>query len=225
MENERRAPPAIKYIGGYLATKKLKGSSGDRKEEVIENGVVYRLWNPYNSKLSAAIISGLKNMYIKEGSKILYLGAANGTTCSHISDIIGPEGVIYCVEISERSMRDLLQVCETRPNMIPILSDARNTDSYAAELSDIDIIYQDVSARDQAEILLANKEFLKPGGYAYAAIKSQSIDVSKDPKDIYKEFISKVSKGMELIEAIDISRYDKMHLFVIFRKPIKNPNK
>jgi fibrillarin-like pre-rRNA processing protein len=225
MENKSAAAPAIKYIGNYLATKKLNGSEGDRKEEVIEHGVAYRLWNPYNSKLSAAIISGLKNMHIKEKSKVLYLGAANGTTCSHISDIIGPEGLVYCIEISERSMRDLLQVCETRPNMIPILSDARNTDSYAAELSDIDIIYQDVSARDQAEILLANEEFLKPGGYAYAAIKSQSIDVSKDPNEVYKEFISKVSKRMELIETIDISRYDKMHLFVVFRKPIKNPNR
>ena len=38
------------------------------------------MWNPYRSKLAAAMINGLENMQIKAGSTVLYLGTATGTT-------------------------------------------------------------------------------------------------------------------------------------------------
>lgn len=72
-----------------------------------ENGakIEYRIWNPFRSKLGAAILGGVENTYIKPGSKVLYLGAASGTTVSHVSDIVGPEGRVYAVEFSHRSGR------------------------------------------------------------------------------------------------------------------------
>jgi hypothetical protein len=50
----------------------------------------YRIWNPYRSKLGAAIIGGIGRLFIQPGCKLLYLGAASGTTVSHCSDIVGP---------------------------------------------------------------------------------------------------------------------------------------
>ncbi len=181
-------------------------------------GKEYRTWNPYRSKLSAAILKGLKNMNITRGSNVLYLGAATGTTASHVSDIITKEGSIYCIELSERSMRDLLKVCEHRENMLPILEDARNTEAYASDVGSVDILYQDISAKDQADIFIRNSAFLKKGGTAYVAIKSQSIDVSRSPEKIYAEFISKVSRHMQLEERIMLEPYDRMHLFAVFSK-------
>ena len=178
----------------------------------------YRLWNPYRSKLGAAISKGMKRMEIKRGSGVLYLGAATGTTCSHVSDIIGEKGILYCVEISERNVRDLLKVCERRSNMLPIFNDARNVEGYGEDVGSADVIYQDIAARDQAEILLENCKLIKKGGYAYVAIKSQSIDVSRRPSEVYKEFLDKVSKRFSLLESIDIMPYDKMHLFVVLQK-------
>ncbi|KAF5743514.1 hypothetical protein HS088_TW08G00098 [Tripterygium wilfordii] len=52
--------------------------------------VEYRVWNPFRSKLAAAILGGVDNIWIKPGAKVLYLGAASGTTVSHVSDIVGP---------------------------------------------------------------------------------------------------------------------------------------
>lgn len=52
--------------------------------------IEYRVWNPFRSKLAAAIVGGIGNIYMNPGSKVLYLGAANGTTVSHVSDIVGP---------------------------------------------------------------------------------------------------------------------------------------
>lgn len=52
--------------------------------------VEYRAWNPFRSKLAAAILGGIDQIHIKPGAKVLYLGAASGTTVSHVSDIVGP---------------------------------------------------------------------------------------------------------------------------------------
>ena len=206
-------------IGNRLATKNLVPGQRVYGEELVNiNGVEYRLWNPYRSKLSAAIINGLKNMNIKKGSKVLYLGAANGTTCSHVSDIIDRQGILFCIEISERSMRDLIKVCEKRENMMPILADARNTPYYEDEVGKVDIIYEDVSARDQADILLSNSKMLNRNGFAYVAIKSQSISMSKNPSEIYQEFIDKVSNEFKLVEKVKIEPFHKKHLFAVFQK-------
>lgn len=55
-----------------------------------ENKIEYRVWNPFRSKLAAAILGGVDQIYMPPGSKVLYLGAASGTTVSHVSDVVGP---------------------------------------------------------------------------------------------------------------------------------------
>ena len=206
-------------VGGKLATRSAYHGKKVYGESLVDIGdEQYRLWNPYRSKLAAAILNGLKEMHIKESSSVLYLGASTGTTSSHVSDIVGRSGAVYCVEISERSMRDLLKICEVRGNMLPILQDARKSDAYAEDVGNVDVIYQDVAARDQDQILISNSKFLKKGGYAYVAIKSQSIDVSRDPSEVFKEFLDSVSSSFKVLEKIDIAPYDNMHLFVVLKK-------
>ncbi len=206
-------------VNGKLATRNLVPGARVYDEELAEiSGEEYRLWNPYRSKLAAAMLNGMKNMSIKRGAKVLYLGAATGTTSSHVSDIVGDSGVVYCVEISERSMRELVKVCEARPNMLPMLLDARNVDDYAGDIEPCDALYQDIAARDQSDILLRNGRLLKSRGFAYVAIKSQSIDVSKDPQSVYKAFLEEISGAFDVLEKIDLAPYSKMHLFVVLRK-------
>lgn len=52
--------------------------------------IEYRVWNPFRSKLAAAILGGVDQIHMPPGSKVLYLGAASGTTVSHVSDVVGP---------------------------------------------------------------------------------------------------------------------------------------
>ncbi|MDE1856043.1 MAG: fibrillarin-like rRNA/tRNA 2'-O-methyltransferase [Candidatus Micrarchaeota archaeon] len=206
-------------IDKKLATRNTVPGEQVYDEELLEiEGKEYRTWNPYRSKLSAAIINGMKLMAIKPGSKVLYLGAATGTTPSHVSDIVGRDGAVYCVEFSERNMRELIQVCEKRENMLPILCDARMVESYAEEVGIVDVLYQDVSARDQAEILLRNARQLRDGGIAYVAIKSQSISSSEKPKIVFEEFLKHIQVGFKVLERIEIEPFDKGHLFVVLQK-------
>lgn len=80
--------------------------------------IEYRVWNPFRSKLAAGVLGGLDHIYIAPGKKVLYLGAASGTSVSHVADIVGPEGTVYAVEFSHRSGRDLINMAKKRTNVI-----------------------------------------------------------------------------------------------------------
>jgi fibrillarin-like pre-rRNA processing protein len=203
-----------------LATINLDRHNQVYGERLIEiNGVEYRLWDPYRSKLAAAIVKNLKENPIAPGRQVLYLGAASGTTSSHVSDIVGLNGCVYCVEISSRPIRDLLRVCARRKNMLPILADARQPHSYCSLVKKVDVIYQDIAQPDQTDILLANARiFLPEGGFAMLSLKARSIDVTKEPREIFRNEMEKLEREMEIIDAKILDPYEKDHAMFVLKK-------
>ena len=132
----------------------------DSPAPVVENGetaattkVEYRVWNPFRSKIAAGILGGLQDIYMKPGSKVLYLGSASGTSVSHVADIVGPTGTVYAVEFSHRSGRDLINMATHRTNVIPIVEDARHPLKYRMLVGMVDCIFADVARPDQARIV------------------------------------------------------------------------
>ncbi|MBN2043065.1 MAG: fibrillarin-like rRNA/tRNA 2'-O-methyltransferase [Candidatus Aenigmarchaeota archaeon] len=181
-------------------------------------GREYREWNPFKSKACAAIACGLREFPLKSGLKVLYLGISFGQTATFFSDIIGKDGIIYGVELSERCLTDLNSVAEKRGNIVPILGDARKPDEYGW-IEPVDLIYEDVASDDQAEIMIRNSShFLKPGGFAMIAIKARSIDVVKEPRIVFKEQLEILKKHFEVVETRDIEKFEKDHLFVVLKR-------
>ncbi len=185
-------------------------------------GVEYRVWDAFRSKLAGAIIKGLQTVPIEPGSKVLYLGAASGTTPSHVSDIVGESGYVYCVEFAQRSLRDLVNnVANFRTNISPILDDARMPERYAMFITGkVDTIYCDVAQPEQAKLLADNADaFLKPGGWVMLACKSQSIDVTMAPTAVYKQEASVLRKrGFDVKEIVELDPYDKAHAMIVGQK-------
>ena len=181
---------------------------GERLLEV--DGVEYRQWNPLRSKLAAFLLLGGTDLRLAKDSRVLYLGAASGTTASHVSDIVS-DGIVYCVEVSQRSFRDLLRVCESRPNMIPILADAKAPQGYAHLVEHVDLVYQDIAQRSQVDIFLRNlREFAVSRGVLM--VKSRSIDVNRDPGEVYATVRSRVlAQGLHVKSVTDLRRYSKDH--------------
>ena len=208
--------PGVFLVDGRLATRNLvPGYRVYGEKLAVINGVEYRQWDLHRSKLAAALHKGLKVMPIQPGSSVLYLGASTGTTASHVSDIVGKEGVVYCVEFAQRSMRDLLAVCERHENMFPIMGDARQPREYSEGIEKVDVVYQDVAQPDQDEIFINNSRmFLKQGGWGMIAIKSQSIDVTRQPRKVFEEFVTRVGGEIEVSDQIDLHPYDLEHLFI-----------
>jgi fibrillarin-like pre-rRNA processing protein len=182
------------------------------------DGKEYRVWDPFRSKLAAALIKGLKELPIKHGSKVLYLGAASGTTASHVSDLVGWEGLVYCVEFAARPMRDLLISCAERKNMIPLLADARHPETYRLFVGEVDVIYEDIAQPDQSDILLKNAEiYLKRGGYAMLALKARAVDVTSKPEEVYRKEREKLEQRMEILDFRTLEPFEKDHAFFLLR--------
>jgi fibrillarin-like pre-rRNA processing protein len=187
--------------------------------EVIE-GVEYRVWDPYRSKLAAYILKESKKIPLKDGERILYLGAGTGTTASHISDIVGEKGAVYCVEFSQRVLRELVErLCRSRVNIYPLLADARLPDRYPGFVKTVDGIYCDVAQPYQAKIMGDNSEiYLKKGGWGLIAVKARSIDTTSDPEVVFKNEVETLKKkGFKIIDTRRLEPFEKDHLMVHFR--------
>jgi fibrillarin-like pre-rRNA processing protein len=180
-------------------------------ERLVEfQNVQYRAWDPSRSKLAALILLGAEDLGLDRSSRVLYLGAASGTTASHVSDIT-TSGIVYCVEVSQRSFRDLVRVCETRKNMIPIMADASRPEEYSELIEGADFVYQDIAQRDQAEIFAKNMRHFGVE-HGILMLKSRSVDVNRDPGEVVssvrKEF---ESKGVPVRKVVDLDQYAKDH--------------
>jgi fibrillarin-like pre-rRNA processing protein len=203
-----------------LATKNLTPGRNVYGERLVHyEGVEYRLWDAFRSKLAAAILKGAKTVPIKPGHKVLYLGAASGTTASHVSDIVGEGGHVYCVEFAPRAMRELVNnVCAYRCNMIPLLDDARFPERYAVFVrGKVDDIYCDIAQPEQAKVLADNADFfLKNSGWIMLAVKAQSIDVTKEPSEIFRREVKILeNRGFHIADIIHLEPYDKAHAMII----------
>jgi len=203
-----------------LFTKNPSDLLGEKvyNEKIIKkNKVEYRSWMPYRSKLAALL---LKNAEVKINPdfKILYLGAATGTTVSHISDIL-TNGSIYAVESSAVAMKKLLKVCKKRNNIIPIYCDAFHFEKYQTIVPNVDMIYQDISQRNQSDIFIENiKTFLKLGKTSVLMVKARSIDVSLKPKEAYKKVTDDLkSAGLKVLDSVDLSPFEKDHAAIIIK--------
>lgn len=203
-----------------LGTKNLSPGKNVYGERLLRyEGTEYRVWDAFRSKLAGAIFKGLETIPIKPNHSVLYLGAASGTTASHISDIVGEKGHVYCVEFASRSIRDLVDnVCPYRINMSPILEDARFPEKYAMFIKGkVDDIYCDIAQPEQAKVLVDNaKHFLKESGWIMLAVKAQSIDVTKEPTEVYEQESRVIERhGFEIEQVVHLEPYDKAHAMIV----------
>lgn len=182
-----------------------------------EEKIEYRVWNPFRSKIAAAVLGGVDNIWIKPGAKVLYLGAASGTSVSHVSDIIGPTGVVYAVEFSHRPGRDLINMAKKRTNVVPIVEDARMPLKYRMLVGMVDVIFADVAQPDQSRIVALNASyFLKVGGHFVISIKASCVDSTAAPEAVFASEVNKLKKdNFKPQEQVTLEPYERDHAVVI----------
>ncbi len=204
--------------GNKIYTKNLAPGRKVYTERFVSvDGLEYREWDRTKSKLSAAITNGIKEVPIKKGTKVLYLGASTGTTVSHVSDIIESHGIVYAVEFAKRVLKNIFSVASARNNIVPILADARKPGDYYW-VENVDVVYCDVAQPDQTRIAIDNTKYFG-AHYIMIAIKSQSIDVTKNPDDVYKEQIDILEKnGFEVVDWVKLDPYEKDHCFIVAKR-------
>ena len=147
----------------------------------------------------------------------MYLGAASGTTVSHCSDLVGPEGMVYAVEFSHRPGRELINMAKKRTNIIPIVEDARYPLKYRMLVGMVDVIFADVAQPDQARIVGHNAEyFLKNGGHFMISIKANCIDSTVAAEAVFASEVKKLqTMNFKPREYVTLEPYERDHAVVI----------
>ncbi len=174
----------------------------------------WRAWDPHRSKLGAMCELGMETG-LEGGETALYLGAASGTTVSHVADFAGPT---YAVEFAPRPTRDLLSAAESRPRLFPLLADARKPETYAHVVeADVDVIIQDVATRGQARVALENRRFLADDGHLLLAVKARSEDVTSDPNAVFAEVRADLEDGYVVLDSRRLDDYHADHLGIVAR--------
>lgn len=172
----------------------------------------WRRWDPHRSKLGAMLEKGI-DTGLGDGDSVLYLGAANGTTVSHVADFAGPT---YAVEFAPRPTRDLVSVAETRERLFPLLKDARKPETYAHVVeSDVDAIVQDVATRGQARVANENRQFLADDGTLIMAIKARSEDVTRSVEDVFDAVLETLGDQYVIDARERLEPYHDDHLAVV----------
>ena len=171
----------------------------------------WRRWDPHRSKLGAMLALGM-DTGLDGGETTLYLGAAAGTTVSHVADFAGPT---YAVEFAARPMRDLLDAAESRPRLFPLLADARKPERYAHVVEPVDALVQDVATRGQARVARLNRQFLRDDGRLLLAIKARSEDVTRPPDEVFEDALDDLRSSYEVLATRRLSPYHEDHLGVV----------
>jgi fibrillarin-like pre-rRNA processing protein len=182
-------------------------------------GEVWREWIPWRSKLGALFTKRPDIVLPLEGD-VLYLGAAQGTTVSHLSDIL-IKGAIYAVEFSRAPFIKLTDLSRRRNNIVPILEDAFHPERFRAIVPRVALVYQDVAQKEQLDLFLLNcRLFLRKGGTGILMLKSRSVDVTADPEEIFRKVASGLLEGgLDIMDKVELSPYQVDHLAYIVRKP------
>jgi len=191
------------------------------EELVREQGVEFRSWDVSRSKLGAAIKKGISQIGIKDKDLVLYLGAAHGFTPSYVSDLVGNEGFVFCLDNAPRVVRDLVFVCEERVNMAPILADANHPEEYKDLISpQVDVVFQDIAQRNQVGIFLKNCDaYLKRGGFGLLALKARSVDVAKKPREIFRDVRMQLDNSiMVVVDYRDLEPFERDHAMFVCKK-------
>jgi len=174
----------------------------------------WRRWEARRSKLGAMLEKGM-DVGLAGGDGVLYLGAASGTTVSHVADFAGPT---YAVEFAPRPARDLVDVARERDRLFPLLKDARKPATYAHVVeSGLNAVVQDVATRGQARVAAENRRFLADDGRLVAAIKARSEDVTGEPAAVFDAVLDELADAYEILETARLEPYHDDHLAVVAR--------
>jgi fibrillarin-like pre-rRNA processing protein len=183
---------------------------------VRAGGQSFRAFEPGRSKLSAGIVREWSGPIPTTGDRWLYLGAATGTTASHVADLVGPEGRVYAVERSPRPFARLLALAQRWPNLLPILADAREPRDFSGLVPPVNGVYADIAQPDQVAIVRANADLFldSPRAAVLVALKTASMGRERDPAAHLAVAERELSGSVELVPSVRLDPFHRGHFLV-----------
>ncbi|HTZ61369.1 MAG TPA: fibrillarin-like rRNA/tRNA 2'-O-methyltransferase [Thermoplasmata archaeon] len=218
---EPTAWPGVFREGRELYTRNARPGERVYGEELRRSGEIeYRQWDPFRSKLAAFLRKGAPPDLLTGVRRILYLGAAHGTTVSHLAEL-DPGGTVFAVEKSPASFAPLLALARRRENLLPILADAQLPERYAADVGLVDLVYQDVAQRNQVGIFVENaRTALGPTGTGVLMLKVRSVTQRRPVPAVVREARAELHRaGFSVRAEAELAPFSKEHVALVLAPP------
>ena len=224
-----------------LATKNIvEGTKTHKEKIVIVNDEEFLEWNPYKSKLAAAIRNGLQILPIIKNSKVVCINPLEESTILHISNIVGSNGSVFVIDINKNKKSFLNKLVDTHKNIIPIYDTVDELSFSSSITGKVDALYVDLPESEQIEQIVRNYgSLLKNEGFLMLVAKKDSDAILEN--DIVgwmaeqraglnkiREITAKLKSQFEIIQEINLGinyamePYHKLHAFILAQYLHKN---
>ena len=153
-----------------------------------------RIWNPYHSKLAAALFNGLEIFPFKSDSKILYYEKLQSSTLNHLNDIVKISGKIYAVKNSFDVIKSKTNITYIEPKNFDITNNIFQKENF-------DIIYFDIMDNHDLQTKILNyKNNIKNLGFLILIINySNPVEISKSKQSLSSSWDVKSTKEKQKI--------------------------
>ena len=223
-----------------LATKNIVKGTKTRKEKiVIVNNEEFLEWNPYKSKLAAAIRSGLQILPIIKNSKVVCINLPEESTILHISNIVGSDGSVFVIDVNKNKKSFLNKLVNTHKNIIPIYDTVDELPSSSSITGKVDALYVDILESEQIEQIVEKYgSLLKNEGFLMLVTKKDDAILENDivgwmaeqraGLNKIREITAKLKSQFEIIQEINLGvnyvmePYHKLHAFILAQYLHKN---
>ena len=224
-----------------LATKNMVKGTKTRKEKiVIVNNEEFLEWNPYKSKLAAAIRNGLQIIPIIKNSKIVCINLLEESTMLHISNIVGSGGSVFVIDVNKNKKSFLNKLVNTHKNIIPIYDKVDELSFFSSITGKVDALYVDIPESEQIEQIVEKYgSLLKNEGFLMLIAKKDDNAIIEN--DIagwmaeqraglnkIREITTKLKSQFEIIQEINLGinyaakPYHKFYTFILAQFLNKN---
>ena len=224
-----------------LATKNIvEGTKTHKEKIVIVNDEEFLEWNPYKSKLAAAIRNGLQILPIIKNSKVVCINPLEESTILHISNIVGSEGSVFVIDVDKNKKSFLNKLVNTHKNIIPIYDTVDELSFSSSITGKVDALYVDILESEQIEQIVEKYgSLLKNEGFLMLIAKKDDNAIIEN--DIagwmaeqraglnkIREITTKLKSQFEIIQEINLGinyamePYHKFYTFILAQFLNKN---
>ena len=166
----------------------------------------YHIWDPYSSKLAAAIFNGLEIFPFINNSKILYVTDFPNYTFMHLSNLVNSGGTVFLNE-PKKSINSNNKLVSQLKNL-KIIDDIESFNI----LQELDVVLIDVHFNFSKEVLETITNFLKKNAFVFLIQKTELVN---EKNDIFKEeFFIKY----DIIQKINLTDFFKDLTMIIAKK-------
>ena len=224
-----------------LATKNIvEGTKTHKEKIVIVNDEEFLEWNPYKSKLAAAIRNGLQILPIIKNSKVVCINPLEESTILHISNIVGSKGSVFVIDVDKNKKSFLNKLVNTHKNIIPIYDTVDELSFSSSITGKVDALYVDIPESEQIETIVEKYgSLLKNEGFLMLIAKKDDNAIIEN--DIagwmaeqraglnkIREITTKLKSQFEIIQEINLGinyaakPYHKFYTFILAQFLNKN---